>query len=278
VPDNVRYWFAILWDCISGSFGSIGQTPGALFFAVLSIALGTGLVLVQGGFQAMKAHILQNVLAVLAVAALAWAPFFIWQLARIPYLRFSAMQARATGAESRVETAEKRATVAEGQLKDSTGRIDALNQELAELRPLRRQPVAASPAQPLEHPVINIVQTVVTKIQDQRRLDFILRLQNVSDFQADTVHVEIWHTVNGLRVPNPPPPRDLGFGPRVAFNITWGITFDPPTWQAFQGGRAEVRVFATAEYMDRKKRTTYWFEGGAAPEANGLNILTNEWR
>lgn len=129
--ENIHYWFQILWEAITASFGSIEQTPGTLLFGLLIALLGIGLVWVQNGFEAMREHIWQNVLGGLAIAAIAWFPFFLFHLAQIPYLKMRAAEARAISAEGLITSAETRATNAEARAQTAENRARELEQQVA---------------------------------------------------------------------------------------------------------------------------------------------------
>lgn len=83
----LRYWFGVLYRALLASFDAIGQSQGTLLFAMLGIAIGGGLVWYRRGAEVMKANLLQTALEVVAVAALAWLPFFLWHLFQTPYLQ-----------------------------------------------------------------------------------------------------------------------------------------------------------------------------------------------
>ena len=79
------YWFELLKRAVSASVTSINQSWGGVTFAIL-VAL---LYLVHKGRaegrQAMKAHFTKNLLKSVAIALIAWSPFFIWNLAKAVY-------------------------------------------------------------------------------------------------------------------------------------------------------------------------------------------------
>jgi hypothetical protein len=91
----VRYWFTVLNNAILASFDAIGQKPGSIAFSITGIVIGVGVVYGRKGVEAMKADILRSAFEVIAIAVLAWLPFFMWHLARTPFVLHEAQRLKA---------------------------------------------------------------------------------------------------------------------------------------------------------------------------------------
>src|SRR5579862_3312534 len=118
----LHFWFSALARSISASFHSISQTKAGFVYACLWTVVLMGLVFYAHGLSATKEQLVKTGLDVVAVAALAWMPFFLWQFAKAPYELYVNEKTRADAAEWSVvaakdakDTAERNALATQAQ-------------------------------------------------------------------------------------------------------------------------------------------------------------------
>ncbi|MBI1956189.1 MAG: hypothetical protein HYS38_07320 [Acidobacteria bacterium] len=120
----IRYWLDIFRHALEQSINWIGESFFGLLYAALVMFISGVVILRKGGLAMLKQHLLENVLLVLVIAILAWLPFFLVAVARIPYLRWKTERERAdTAVFEKAELQEKPAANAP----NLTASIDGVN-------------------------------------------------------------------------------------------------------------------------------------------------------
>jgi hypothetical protein len=134
-----EFWVRILWNAFLFSIGMIGQTIWGLVYGVLVVAMALMWMYRKEGWIAVKRHFFAWAGQVVAIAILAWIPFFLGSLASEIYTRWEAEHDVTLALDKQLKEKDQTINAHEKKIQELEKQHQALETKLKEPKVIYRE-------------------------------------------------------------------------------------------------------------------------------------------